>query len=252
MKLLLLTLFVAVGFANPIPTDPSGDAVEVVVNGLAEGEALEIGHIVDVKVKEIVDGEVAAVSNALHPFTAQGLAEAAAIAEAEQAAAVPAIPEVIVPEPIVIPEPVQPEVIPAPIVLPEPSVPEVVLPEPAVPEVIVPEPIVLPEPAVPEVIVPEPIVLPEPAVPEVVPEPIIIPEPAVPEVVVPEPEPVAVVDLPEVADAPQVNGEVFNNGIVSITVNTPEDAGVMATLSSWVSMMVNYVHSGIAYTQQLI
>ncbi|XP_061721073.1 calphotin-like [Cydia pomonella] len=244
MKLLLLTLFVAVGFANPIPTDPYGDAVEVVVNGLAEGEALDIGHIVDVKVKEIVDGEVAAVANALHPFTAQGLAEAAAAAEAEQAAAVPEITEPVapeVPEVIVLPEPGSPEVVPEPVVIPEPAVPEVI-----------PAPIVLPEPATPEV-APEPIVLPEPAAPEVIPDPIVLPEPAAPEVA-PEiaPEPVAVVELPEVADTPQVNGEIFNNGVVSITVNTPEDTGVIATLSSWVSMMVNYVHSGITYTQQLI
>ncbi|XP_063366718.1 magnetosome-associated protein MamJ-like [Cydia amplana] len=244
MKLLLLTLFVAVGFATPIPTDPSGDAVEVVVNGLAEGEALDIGHIVDVKVKEIVDGEVAAVANALHPFTAQGLAEAAIAAEAEQAAAVPEIAEPVapeVPEVVVLPEPGTPEVVPEPVVIPEPAVPEVI-----------PDPVVLPEPATPEV-APEPVVLPEPAAPEVVPAPIELPEPAAPEVA-PEvaPEPVAVEELPEVADTPQVNGEIFNNGVVSITVNTPEDAGVVATLSSWVSMMVNYVHSGIAYTQQLI
>lgn len=254
MKLILLALFVGVAFAAPTPLeDPSGEPVEVIVNGLADGEALEIGHIVDVKVKEVVDGEVAAASNPLHPFTAQGMAEiaeaeAAAAAEAEIAAEaedvavidLPIAPEVPEPVPeipaIVLPEPAEPIVVPEPIELPEPVAP-----------VVVPEPIELPEPAAP-VVVPEPIELPEPAEPVVVPEPIVLPEPVAPEIVVPEPAE----EVPAPVPAPQLDGEIFNDGTVSLTVNGPQDPSMYDTLSSWVNLVLNYVNSGVQYTQQLI
>ncbi|KAI8419925.1 hypothetical protein MSG28_008543 [Choristoneura fumiferana] len=251
MKLILLAFFVGVAFAAPTPLEnPSGEPVEVVVNGLADGEPLEIGHIVDVKVKQVVDGEVVVASNPLHPFTAQGLAEiaeaeAATAAEAEAAAeaedvavidlpVAPEVPEPEIPAVIVLPEPTNPIVVPEPIELPEPVAP-----------IVVPEPIELPEPVAP-VVVPEPIELPEPIETVVVPEPIVLPEPVAPEIIVPEPAE----EVP--APAPQLDGEIFNDGTVSLTVNGPQDPGVYETLSSWVNVLLNYVNSGVQYTQQLI
>ncbi|XP_075981237.1 uncharacterized protein LOC142979895 [Anticarsia gemmatalis] len=217
MKLLLLSLFVAAVAAVPIPDDDAG-AVEMIVNGVPDGEALEIGDIVDIKLKEHTDGNVVA-TDLLHPFTAVGIAEAAAAAAAEES---------IVPEPI-LPEPVLPEVVPEPIVLPEPVLPE-----------IVPEPVILPEPVLPEAL-PESVVLPEPALPEVVPEPIVLPEPVAPEVVIPPATPEIV--IPEPVPSPSAQfGEVYNDGVVSVTVNAPqaEDEGMLATLQSWLNMVINY------------
>ncbi|XP_059054393.1 magnetosome-associated protein MamJ-like [Achroia grisella] len=108
--------------------------------------------------------------------------------------------EPIVVGPIVLPTPTLPVIDPAPhpVIVVE-NAPEVVpdpiiLPEPVLPE-LVPEPIVLPEPVLPELL-PEPIVLPSPALPEIAPEPIELPE-IVPEpIVVPEFVPQPIVSLP--------------------------------------------------------
>ncbi|XP_028166028.1 protein app1-like [Ostrinia furnacalis] len=258
MKFLVLALFVAAAVAVPIPED-NGDAVELIVNGVPEGAALELGGIVDMQLNEHVDGQLASSTNLLYPLTAVGIAEAAAaaaeVAAAEEIAPTPiqiadaAEPESDfhnVPETIILPEPA--EVVPAPIVMPEPVIPVVVpepivMPEPVVPEV-VPESIVMPAPVAPEV-VPESIVMPEPVAPEVVPESIVMPEPVVPEVVPEVAEPV-----PE--PAAQIPGEIFNNGLVQVQVNAPEDAGMFSTLQNWFSLVVNYISSGIQTSQQIV
>lgn len=75
--------------------------------------------------------------------------------------------ESIIPDPVVLPAPVLPDVeIPAPVVMPEPSLPEVEIPAP----------VVMPEPSLPEVEIPAPVVMPEPAVPEVVDPVVALPE----------------------------------------------------------------------------
>ncbi|XP_063894376.1 uncharacterized protein LOC126055560 [Helicoverpa armigera] len=249
MRVLLLTLFVAAVTAVPIPEDSGSDAVEMIVNGLPEGAALDVSEIVDIKLNEHADGEIVAATNLLHPYTAVGIAEATAAA-ADAAAAVPSEVNVVdsseplisSPESVVLPSPAVPEVVPE----------SVVLPSPALPEVIVPEPVVMPAPATPEV-VPEPVVLPSPAVPEVVPEPIVLPAPAVPEVVIPEPvvvipEPVVLPSpvKPEVVDheqlpvpIPQVSADLFNDGLVQVQYNGPEP-GMLATVQSWFNMIINY------------
>lgn len=227
MKVLLLILFVAAVSALPIPEDGS-DAVEMIVNGVPEGEALDISHIVDIKLKEHVEGEVVAATNLLHPYTAVGIAEAAA------AAAVNVVEDSktdIVLLPVVFPEAAESESV----------VPEaVVLPSPIAPEVVAPEPVVLPSPVVPEVVVPEPVVLPSPTVPEVVlPEPIVLPSPAVPEVV-----PEVVVQPEEVPNpAPQYN-DLYNDGLVQVSVNGPEEPSILSTLQSWFNMVINYFNNG--------
>uniref|UniRef100_A0A2A4J215 DUF4794 domain-containing protein n=1 Tax=Heliothis virescens TaxID=7102 RepID=A0A2A4J215_HELVI len=239
MKVLLLALFVAAVTAVPIPEDSGSDAVELIVNGLPEGAALEVSDIVDIKLKEHADGEVVAATNLLHPYTAVGIAEAAAAAAAAAPSEVNVVdssePLVASPEPVVLPSPALPEVVPE----------SVVLPSPLLPEVVVPESVVLPSPALPEVVVPEPVVLPSPAVPEVVvPEPIVLPSPAVPEVVIPEsvvpPTPEVVVDQEQLPVAiPQVSGDLFNDGLVQVQYNGPEPS-MLSTLQSWFSMVINY------------
>ncbi|CAH0590141.1 unnamed protein product [Chrysodeixis includens] len=257
MKVLLLALFVAAVAAVPLPEDAS-DAVQMIVNGVPEGQALDVDHILDIKLQEHADGQLVAASNPLHPYTAVGIAEAAAALEANSANSdvapegvvlpAPAAPEVV-PSPVVLPAPVAPEVNPAPVVLPAPAAPEVVpspvvLPAPVAPEVN-PAPVVLPAPVAPEV-VPAPVVLPPPVAPEVVPvpSPVVLPAPVAPEVVIAE-------ELP--APAPQFpEGEVYNDGLVQVQVNGPEDAGVLATLSSWMSMVINYFNNGAATSQQIV
>lgn len=246
MKLFLLALFVSVATTSPIPDD-SGP-VDVIVNGVPEGQALDLGHIVDVKLQEHANGEVVVASDLLHPFTAVGIAEAAAAAEVSQ----PEIdaPETVVlplplPEAVVLPTPVAPEVVPEAIILPVPAAPEVV-----------PEPVILPAPAAPQVI-PEPVVLPAPSAPEVILQPVVLPTPAKPEVV---PESVAPVPIPEVTEellpvpAAQIEGgEIFNDGNVQVSVNLPEEPGILSTLQSWFNMAVNYINSsGVQTTQQIV
>ncbi|CAG5029580.1 unnamed protein product [Parnassius apollo] len=147
MKLFLVGLFVALASTSPLPLDEeNGEPVELIVNGVPEGEPLEIGDIVDIKLKNHVDGQLASVSDLLYPLTAQGLAETAAAAAAEEN--IPVLPEPVpevVPMPVLLPEPVLPEVVaPEPVVLPEPVLPEATLPEPVLPEYV-------PQPAVSEV-----------------------------------------------------------------------------------------------------
>ncbi|CAH0590142.1 unnamed protein product [Chrysodeixis includens] len=287
MKVLLLALFVAAVAAVPLPEDAS-DAVQMIVNGVPEGQALDVDHILDIKLQEHADGQLVAASNPLHPYTAVGIAEAAAALEANSANSdvapegvvlpAPAAPEVV-PSPVVLPAPVAPEVNPAPVVLPAPAAPEVVpspvvLPAPVAPEVnpapvvlpapvapeVVPSPVVLPAPVAPEVN-PAPVVLPAPVAPEVVPAPVVLPPPVAPEVVpVPSPVVLPAPVAPEVviaeelpAPAPQFpEGEVYNDGLVQVQVNGPEDAGVLATLSSWMSMVINYFNNGAATSQQIV
>ncbi|XP_026743317.1 calphotin-like [Trichoplusia ni] len=266
MKVLLLALFVAAVAAVPLPEDAS-DAVQMIVNGVPEGQALDVDHIVDIKLKEHADGQLVAASNLLHPYTAVGIAEAAGVAPYSdvlpEAVALPApVEPEVVPSPVVLPAPVEPEVNPAPVVLPAPAAPEVVpspvvlpapvapevnpapvvLPAPAAPEV-VPSPVVLPAPATPEV-VPAPVVLPAPVAPEVVPAPVVLPAPAVPEVVIDEALPAPAPQFPE--------GEVYNDGLVQVQVNGPEDPGMLATLQSWLSMVINYFNNGAVTSQQIV
>ncbi|XP_013196452.2 magnetosome-associated protein MamJ [Amyelois transitella] len=254
MKFLLLTLFVA--FVASAPVEDAGNPVEVVVNGLPEGQALDIGDIVDIKLKEHVDGQVAASTDLLHPFSAAGIAEAVAAAEVEahpvqvvenaenEVDPVQVIETEV--EPIqTLPIVIENEVAPSPIVVPLPIAPEVVPgPEtsPVLPEV-APEPIILPEAPVAPEVVPSPIVLPELVAPEVVPSPVVIPEPVVPEVP----------DISESLPAPaQQFGEIYNDGAVQVTVNGPEDAGIMSTLQSWLNVVMNYFNNGAQTTQQIV
>ncbi|GBP90170.1 hypothetical protein EVAR_67991_1 [Eumeta japonica] len=225
MKFLLLTLFLAA--VNTAPLEDSQDPVEVIVNGVAEGEPLEIAHIVDIQLKEVVDGEVANTNDLLYPLTAQGIAEAAAAAEAEavELEAIETKPELI--ETPVAEMPVV--ILPLPIELPEAPAAEVSLPES----------IALPEPAAPEVVEPSPVEQPSPE--------IVFPEPEAPEVLPPMETPV----LPEPQPHP-ATGEVYNDGLVQVTINTPQDQGVVATLQSWVSMVINYFTGGVQTTQHVI
>ncbi|XP_072942980.1 uncharacterized protein [Epargyreus clarus] len=209
MKVFLLALFVAAAVAAPAPLEEEiGEPVELIVNGVAEGEPLELGDVLDLKVKEHADGQVVSSTNLLHPLTAAGLAEAAAAAEQDKP-----LPEIV-------------EINPVPIELPEP-----VQPVPA------PEAVVLPEPALPEII-PEPIDLPVPALPELSP-------PVLPEVDLTPAEvlPVPVPQLP--------TGEVFNDGVVQVTVNAG-DPGVLSTIQSWFNMVLNYFNDGTQTTHQIV
>ncbi|KAG6457927.1 hypothetical protein O3G_MSEX010566 [Manduca sexta] len=247
MKFFLLAVFVATAFAVPIPLEDDDDgAVEFIVNGVAKGEPLELGDVLGIHVNEHVDGVLAASTNLLHPLTAVGIAEAAAAAA--DVIASPAIVD-------------ESDVIPEPVVLPAPAAPEVVDPSP---EVVIPESVVLPAPGIPEVVLPESVVLPAPAKPEivspVVPEGVVLPSPAQPEVispVVPEPVVLPAPSQPEVVDAPVAaphspSGEVFNNGVVQVSVNTPQEAGVFSTLQSWMSFVLNYFSGDAQTSHQII
>ncbi|KAJ0174017.1 hypothetical protein K1T71_010163 [Dendrolimus kikuchii] len=236
MKILLLALFIAVSTANPIPDDEGGP-VDVVVNGVAEGEPLEISDIVDIHVNQHVDGVLTSAMNVLHPYSAAGIAEAAAEAAALDI-------DTTAPEPVLMLLPAAPDVaiVPEPVVMPSPATPEVVA--------IVPEPVIMPSPAVPEVvaIVPEPVVMPPPAIPEVVvePEPVVMPEAVQPEVM---PEPAEKLPVP----APQIpQGEVYNDGTVQVSINTPQGEGVIATLQSWLNVVLNYFSNDVQSTQQIL
>lgn len=240
MKFLILALFVAVAAA--VPLDDNGP-VELIVNGLPEGQPLEISNIVDIKLQEHSDGAVVA-TNVLHPLTASGIAEAAA-------AEIAANP-VEVPEAVILPAPAQPEieqVIPEAVVLPAPAKPEVViapeavvLPAPAQPEVVIsPEAVFLPAFVQSDLDVPAPVALPSPAVPEVViPEAIVLPEVSTPEVIAPVPA-----QLPA--------GEVFNDGNVQVQVNVnSQETGYLSTIQGWFSMVVNYFNDGVQNSQQVV
>ncbi|XP_014361941.2 magnetosome-associated protein MamJ [Papilio machaon] len=154
MKVFIFGLLLALANASPLPLNEEVDGpVEFIVNGVPEGEALDIGHILDIQLNKHVDGQVVASSDLLYPLTAQGLADAAA---AQENAPVRPDPEGLpLPES---PEPSPEVVIPGPIVLPMPVLPEV-QPEP---EVVIPGPIVLPMPVLPEV-QPEPVLVEEEA-----------------------------------------------------------------------------------------
>ncbi|KOB73039.1 Uncharacterized protein OBRU01_11341 [Operophtera brumata] len=249
MKLFVFALFVVAATAAA-PLDDSNGPVELIVNGVPDGQPLDIGDIVDIKLKEHSAGEVSA-TNLLHPFTAVGIAEAAAAAVVETPIAVvlpeAPEPEVTFPESVVLPAPAQPEVtFPEAVVLPAPAQPEVTIPEavvlpaPAQPEVTIPEAVVLPAPAQPEVVFPESVALPSPAQPEVV-----LPSPAVPEVEIAESVPASTAQFP--------TGEVYNDGNVQVTVNAPQEAGVMSTIQGWFNMVITYFNDdGVQTTQQII
>lgn len=274
MKLFVFALFVAAAAAAPI--DDSNGPVELIVHGVPDGHTLELGEIVNIEVKEHSDGEVIA-TNLLHPLTAVGIAEAAAAAIAEASE-----PEVSLPESVVLPAPVAPEVVfPEAVVLPAPAQPEVVIPEavvlpaPAQPEVVVPVPVVLPSPvqpevagpeagtfpgpAVPDFIFPEAVVLPSPPQPEVVvPEAVVLPSPAQPEVVLPE-SAVPELQIPEAIPAPAAQldsylvGEVYKDDNVQVNVNAPKEPGMISTIQSWFSMVLNYISDGtVQNTHQII
>lgn len=233
MKFFVLALFVALAYSAP--AEESADAVEVVVNGLAEGEPLEIGDVLGVKVKEIVDGQIIASNDPLFPMSAQGIADAAAAAQPDLVNVVEEGPTPV-------------EVIPVMPVLPE--VPSI-LPD-LVPEAIIALPAFVPEHvAVPELIVPNPeaeviAIHPELIIPNPEPEAIVVPE-----LIIPEGLPETVQHLPEHVDV-SPNGEIFNDGIVQVTVNTPEDAGVFASVQSWFNMVINYFNGPEQTTHQIV
>lgn len=262
MKFLVLALFVAAAVAAPI--DNNNDAVEVIVNGVPEGTPLELGGIVDMHLNEHVNGQLAASTNLLHPYTAVGLAEAAAAA-AEEIAPTPIQivekpeTEFLNTEPIVIPGPgVQKPgiIVPAPIEHPaEPVAPveipaPIVMPSPVAPEVHDTESIVMPEP-MPPMVVPSPgesIVMPEPVPPMVVPEPgesIVMPAP-IPPMVIPEPqEPV-----PE--PAAQGPSDIYNDGIVQVQYNGPNEPSMYESLQGWFNLVLNYISKNFQSTQQIV
>lgn len=258
MKFLVLALFVAAAVAAPVPEDDNSDAVDLIVNGVPEGAALELGGIVDMHLKEHVNGQLVASTNLLHPFTAAGLAEAAEQNKPSPIQIVenPESDQQILPDGIQLPGPAEPDFIPAPIVMPSPETPEVipeaiVMPDPVAPEVI-PEAIVLPEPVAPEVI-PEAIVMPEPITPDVIPEAIVMPE-SIPPMVIPEvPEPIPEPN-PEPIPEPSAQGpeEIYNDGLVQVQVNAPQDSGMFSTLQDWFSLVVNYISNGIQTSQQIV
>lgn len=235
MKFLILTLFVAVATAAPLEDD--NGPVELIVNGVPEGQPIDLSSVVDIKVKEHEDGHVVAATNLLHPYTAVGIAEATAAAAAANPGPVSVV-EVSESESIIIPVPV-------------------VLPSPVAPEVVLPEPVVLPSPVAPEVVLPEPVVLPSPVAPEVVPEPVVLPSPVAPEVVISAPEPVVLPSpvAPEIIQsvpASVANGEIFSDGTVSVSVSTPQEAGVLSSIQSWFSLVLNYFNDGAQTTHQVV
>ncbi|KAH9635794.1 hypothetical protein HF086_002354 [Spodoptera exigua] len=221
MKVLYFILFVAAVTASPLPDDDGSNAVEMIVNGVPDGAALEINDIVDIKLKERVDGEVVAASDLLHPYSAVGIAEAAAAAA--EAAVAEANSEV--------------EFVDNAEVLDVQQVP--------IEDLSVPEPVVIPAPAAPEVEA-EPVVIPSPEAPEIVPEPIVMPSPAAPEVVDPEPVVVPSPVAPEVEEAPvaaHYNGEVYNDGLVQVQYNGPTEPTMFSTFQSWFNVVLNYFSS---------
>ncbi|XP_049877058.1 uncharacterized protein LOC126374450 [Pectinophora gossypiella] len=228
MKVVFLALFLAAATALPVPDD-DGVAIDVIVNGVPEGEALEIADVLNIKLQEHVDGQLVSATDALYPFSAQGIAAAAAAAETVPETANPEIEKPELPEPVIVVDdtitPEDNEVV----VIVNPETPEVVNPEEAQiqDELEAPAPIVLPE-------APAAVVNPEPALPEEVPVP-----------VVPEPEQ-AVESVP----AP-VQGEVFNDGLVQISVN--QEPSVFGTLHSWFSLVINYIRTnGATETNQVV
>ncbi|XP_013136990.1 PREDICTED: actin cytoskeleton-regulatory complex protein PAN1-like [Papilio polytes] len=225
MKVFIFGLLLAFANASPLPLDEEVDGpVEFIVNGVPEGEALEIGHILDIQLNKHADGQVVASSDLLYPLTAQGLADIALAQENT-----PERPDV---EGLPLPELLEPSpevVVPGPIVLPMPVLPEV-QPEPEV----VPGPIIVPMPVLPE----------EQAEPEVVPGPIVLPMPVLP-IVQPEPEVVE-------ESVPQIpNGEIFNDGNVQVIVNGPEQPSVLSSIQSWFQMVLNYFSNGVQTSQQI-
>ncbi|KPJ03270.1 hypothetical protein RR46_06426 [Papilio xuthus] len=225
MKVFIFGLLLALANASPLPLDEEIQGpVEFIVNGVPEGEALDIGHILDIQLTKHVDGQVVESSDLLYPLTAQGLADAAA---AQENAPVRPDPEgSLLPES---PEPSPEVVIPGPIILPMPVLPEV-QPEP---EVVNPGPIVLPMPVLPEV---------QPESEVVVPGPIVNPMPVLPVV---QPEQV------EEQTPQNPNGEIFNDGNVQVIVNGPQQPGVLSSIQSWFQMFLNYFSNGVQTSQQI-
>lgn len=233
MKALILTLLVAAATAVPVP-EPDNGPVEVIVNGVPEGHALDIDEIISIDVQKKVDGEIVAVDNPLHPFSSAGIIEAAIAAEANRP-----VPEPVIVEPEII---VNPEIIPDPIIL-LPAEP--IIPRPVPESGNVPDPIVLPTlPVEPELIIPRP-----------VPEPSVVPDSLIPRPV-PDPVDPDVIVLPddftpsEVLPAP--SGIIFNNGVVDVTVNGPTDYNIMGTLKNWFNVVVNYITNGTQASHQVI
>lgn len=237
MKFLVLALLVAAATAAPL--DAGSDPVELIVNGVSEGHPLEISDIVDITLNEHADGEVVAQSNLLYPLTAIGLAEAAAAAAAQESK-----PEENTPESVAVID-ATPDV---PAVEVAPETPSVVDASPVVPET----PIVVDaSPESPTVVDASPVIPETPAVVDVAPE-----VPAVVDVVPEAPvSPVEVVEveaIPEPAAQEALNGEIYNDGMVQVQVNYPQEAGVIGTLKSWVSLALNYFQSGVPTSQQII
>ncbi|XP_059059675.1 uncharacterized protein LOC131852939 [Achroia grisella] len=237
MKVFVLALLAVAATAAPID---NVEPVELIVNGVPEGEPLEIGDIVSIKLKEHENNELVSSTDLLHPLTAAGLAEAAAqqpdavqIVDGPETVQIVEGPEAVevvdVPEPVLVVEDAQP----SPIVLPEPALPEVN--PPALPESNPPAGVEHPVLVIPDLDL-NPV--------DLVPLPISPPES---ELVV---APVEI--LPEAV--PQIpNGEIFNDGVVQVTVNAPEDPGLFGTLQSWFSMAVNYFSpDGVQTTHQIV
>jgi hypothetical protein len=135
MYFVLALLVTAVG---GVPTTDN-DAVELIVNGVPEGEPLDIGDVIGINVKEHVDGVLASSSDLLYPLTAAGIAGAAA--EASPVQVVENQPQEIDLEPVFVDTPLaENEYLNAPI-----AVNPIVLPEPGKPDVAEPE--VAPEPS---------------------------------------------------------------------------------------------------------
>ncbi|XP_026763136.2 magnetosome-associated protein MamJ-like [Galleria mellonella] len=217
MKVFVLALLAVTAFAAPIDQDVA-EPVELIVNGVPEGEPLEIGDIVGIKLKEHVNQELVSSTDLLYPLTAEGLAEAAA-AEPQPVDPVQIVDEA---DPVQVVEP-EPESVPPPIVLPEPVLPE------ENPSSIAVHPVL---------VIPDHILNPI----DLDPLPIAPPEPEVVET------PVEVLPVP----APQVpDGEIYNDGLVQVTLNAPEESGVLATLQSWLSLAINYFSNGVQTTQQI-
>ncbi|CAH2042566.1 unnamed protein product, partial [Iphiclides podalirius] len=213
MKLFLLALIVAVTTAAPLPpNEQNADPVELIVNGVPDGEPLEIGDIVDIKLKHHVDGQIASVSDLLYPLTAQGIADSVAAEESS-----PGAPDASIPIPA---EPL-------------PELEPVILPEPVLPGV-VPESVELPAPVLPVVVPEQPVIE-----PEIVEEPIVEPTP-----IEEKPE---VIEAPQIP-----NGEIFNDGNVQVSLNVSNESGIIPTIQSWLQILLNYFHNGVQTTQQIV
>ncbi|KAM3963242.1 uncharacterized protein ACR2FA_002603 [Aphomia sociella] len=286
MKVFLLALFVGAALAAPVDEDIF-EPVEVVVNGLAEGEALEIGDIVDIKLKEHVNNEIVSATNLLHPFSAAGLAEAAAEQDVADVPELAPNPIDLVPLPVIDPEvaPNPIDLVPLPVIDPDfAHNPIDLVPLPVIdseapnPIDLVPLPVIDPEVAPnPIDLVPLPVIDPDfaPNPIDLVPLPVIDPEAPNPIDLVPLPvidpdvalNPIDLVPLPvvvpEVVDdghmeilpvpAPQIpQGEIYNDGLVQVTVNTSEEPGLLETLQSWFNMAINLFNNGVQTTQQIV